>query len=101
VIAEVQNFALNPNPAATRSGTSRQGAPSMSVLDDPTGIARFLLNSLPADERQHVADVIHRQEREDLKRLRAQGHPASQPADLLITLLDTVVTALSVAKAAA
>jgi hypothetical protein len=46
---------------------------------------------LPADERQHVIDVIHRQGRTDLQRLRAQGdHLPSAEADTIISLPDTI-----------
>jgi hypothetical protein len=81
----------------------KQGDTIMSVFDDPNGIARFLLNGLPEDERQHVIDVIRQQEIADLKRLRAQGRPVS-PAEIVavISLVDTVtVSPVPVTGAAA
>jgi hypothetical protein len=104
LIAEVQILAL-----IAQTGTSspvqhgKQGDTIISVFDDPNGIARFLLHGLPADERQHVIDVIRRQEIVDLKRLRVQGGPVS-PAEIVavISLVDTVtVPPVSVTEAAA
>jgi hypothetical protein len=98
LIAEVQNLALTPKPVTLQRPVQlmKQGATIISVFDDPNGIARFLLNGLPADERQHVINVIHRQEIADLKRLRAQGHPKQPEAEVVITLPDTIVTVLPI-----
>jgi hypothetical protein len=76
----------------TSSPVRKQGDTIISVFDDPNGIARFLLNGLPADEQQHVIDVIRRQEIANLKRLRVQGREPVSPVDIVavISLVDTV-----------
>ncbi len=53
--------------------------PAINIFADDRGIARFLLDGLPADERQHVIDVVSTQYRDDLRRLREQGLPQPRP----------------------
>ncbi len=52
---------------------------AINIFDDDRGIARFLLDGLPADERQHVIDIVSAQHRDDLRRLREQGLPKPRP----------------------
>jgi hypothetical protein len=52
---------------------------TINIFADHRGLAKFLLDGLPADERQHVVDVMNAQQEEDLRRLRAQGLPKPRP----------------------
>jgi hypothetical protein len=69
---------------------------TINIFADDRGIARFLLDALPADERQHVIDVVNAQRDEDLRRLRAQSLPKPRPdttdapADVIDEELDPV-----------
>jgi hypothetical protein len=53
---------------------------TINIFADDRGIARFLLDALPADERQHVVDVVTAHWDEELRHLRAQGLPKPRPA---------------------
>lgn len=69
---------------------------AINIFADDRGIARYLLDGLPADERQHVVDVVNAKQDEDLRRLRAQGLPkprpetAAAPGDAIAEELDPV-----------
>jgi hypothetical protein len=68
---------------------------TINIFADDRGIARFLLDALPVDERQHVVDVVTAKWDEELRHLRAQGlsspRPATAaPADVAAEELDPV-----------